>query len=101
MPNYIPTSLNAPRLAARAALAESITRNNALLRKHTFEDREDGLASCTVCGGGESSLPTDCPGRRMTADEMDAVSAGRIQFKSGKMGRVIRERKLCARHTAN
>lgn len=85
MPNHIPAYLNAPRLAARAALAESIARNNALLcRKHTLEDREDGLASCLVCGGGESSLPTHCPGRRMTADEQDAVSAGRLQFKCGR-----------------
>ena len=25
-----------------------------------------GLAHCTVCGGAEGSLPTDCPGEQMT-----------------------------------
>ena len=50
------------------------------MTKHVYEDREDGLASCTVCGGGEGSLPRDCPGVRMTADENDAVYARTLDF---------------------
>lgn len=29
-------------------------------------------------------MPTDCPGRRMTADEQDEVYAERLDFKRGK-----------------
>ena len=49
-------------------------------KKHTYADREDGLAQCTVCGGGEGSLPIECPDARMTADENDAVYAGRLEY---------------------
>lgn len=52
--------------------------------KHDLEDREDGLASCRVCRGGESSLPTHCPGRPMDAEEQDRVSAGTLDFRDGK-----------------
>lgn len=45
---------------------------------------EGGLALCTVCGGAEASLPTFCPGRRMTAEELDHVDAGNIDFKDGQ-----------------
>lgn len=41
----------------------------------------NGLSSCTTCGGGEGSLPTDCPGRRMTCEEADAVYAGTLDFR--------------------
>ncbi len=42
-----------------------------------------GLALCNVCGGAEASMPTDCPGRRLTADELDAIQDGTINFKDG------------------
>lgn len=45
---------------------------------------DGGLASCTVCGGGEASLPTDCPGRKMTREEADAVMDGGLDFVGGK-----------------
>jgi hypothetical protein len=48
--------------------------------QHKLHDREDGLAHCMVCGGAESSLPTKCPGRRMTAQEEDMVSDGKWDF---------------------
>lgn len=54
---------------------------------HVYYDREDGLAHCKVCGGGEGSLPTVCPGRVMTADEADAVYAGTIDFRPEKVQR--------------
>lgn len=52
-------------------------------RAHKLENREDGLAYCGVCHGGESSLPSECPGVRMTLTEQDAVSNGELDFKEG------------------
>ena len=42
------------------------------------------LASCDTCGGAEAALPTDCPGKRMDGDTLDAVQAGDIDYKDGK-----------------
>lgn len=42
-----------------------------------------GLALCTVCGGGEGSLPDHCPGGPMTNEQSDAVYAGRLNFRNG------------------
>lgn len=42
---------------------------------------DGALASCTVCGGAEGSLPTDCPGHRMTAQQMEAVYAAALDFR--------------------
>lgn len=41
------------------------------------------LASCTVCGGAEASMPTDCPGIYMTGLQMDAVQAGQLDYYEG------------------
>lgn len=43
-----------------------------------------GLALCEVCRGAEASLPSECPGRKMTAVEEDHVQAGNIDFKNGQ-----------------
>lgn len=43
-----------------------------------------GLALCTVCGGAEASLPTDCPGVRMGEDRAAEVQAGRLDFVRGE-----------------
>lgn len=51
--------------------------------KHDYHDREDDLSHCKVCNGAEGSLTSDCPQRRMTADEQDAVYAGDLDFKDG------------------
>lgn len=37
---------------------------------------EGNLTLCLTCGGAESSLPTDCPGRMMTDEEADLVADG-------------------------
>ena len=50
---------------------------------HDYHDREDDLLHCKVCNGGEGSLPTDCPGQRMTAEQDDAVMAGQLDHKNG------------------
>lgn len=44
---------------------------------------EGGLFSCTRCGGGEGSLPSDCPGERMDYDLENAVYDGRMNFIRG------------------
>jgi len=51
--------------------------------QHIFYDREDGLQHCKVCNGGEGSLPTDCPGTKMTAWQDEAVYAGSLNFAGG------------------
>lgn len=50
---------------------------------HLYEDREDGLGNCLVCGGAECSMPTDCPGERITPDQADAICDGTTDYWSG------------------
>lgn len=45
---------------------------------------DGGLEVCSVCGGAEGALPTECPGTRMNADLQDRVYAGLADFKDGK-----------------
>lgn len=47
-------------------------------------DRLEGCAACHVCRGFEGSLPTECPGRRMTSGEQERVYAGVLDFKNGQ-----------------
>lgn len=39
-----------------------------------------GLAWCTVCGGAEASMPTECPGVKMTQYQQDLVQAGVLDY---------------------
>lgn len=41
---------------------------------------EGGLSSCIVCDGTEGSLPSECPGRKMTEEEQDAVYKGILNY---------------------
>lgn len=58
---------------------------------HTCEDKEclgcnycrGGLAFCRVCKGAEASLPTDCPGRRLTEVEEQRITEGSMDFVEG------------------
>ncbi|MEU4332356.1 hypothetical protein [Nonomuraea dietziae] len=45
---------------------------------------DGGLWGCTICGGLEGSMPSTCPGQRMTADQSDAVYGGRLDFRDGQ-----------------
>jgi len=45
---------------------------------------EGGLGLCTVCGGAEGSMPTSCPGIRMTGTQADAVFAGTMDYVGGR-----------------
>lgn len=44
---------------------------------------DGGLGSCTVCGGFEGSLTTICPGVALTAEQLEAVYANKIDFGRG------------------
>lgn len=52
--------------------------------KHDFHERDDGLAHCKVCGGAEASLPTECPGVRMTESQQDLVQWGDLDYSLGR-----------------
>lgn len=43
-----------------------------------------GLFQCTRCNGAEGSLPFECPGAQMTADQADEVYARRLDFVDGQ-----------------
>lgn len=45
---------------------------------------DGGLAICRTCGGAEGSLPTHCPGVRMTSYAEDQVYTGRLNFREGQ-----------------
>lgn len=52
--------------------------------QHNLHDREDGLAHCKICGGAESSLPKDCPGRKLSEMEEDQITNRQLNFISGQ-----------------
>jgi hypothetical protein len=60
---------------------------------------DGGLSLCTVCGGAEGSMPTDCPGHRMQAEVSDAVYAGEVDYdrRDGWVQRDVRTYKRGAR----
>lgn len=45
---------------------------------------DGGLLLCTICNAAERELPTDCPGRAMTKDELEAVGDGKIDYKDDR-----------------
>lgn len=50
---------------------------------------DGGLGICKVCGGAEGSLPTECPGEKMSQQQDHSVFIGIIDFKGGEwVGRV-------------
>ena len=44
---------------------------------------EGGLALCTVCGGLEGALTSECSGQRLTGEEGEAVYAGTLDYRQG------------------
>ncbi len=44
---------------------------------------DGGLALCMVCGGAEGSLPTECPGIRMTNQQEEEVYKKELDFVDG------------------
>ena len=59
-----------------------ITHENC--QKPHCEICDGGLSVCAVCGGGEGSLPSECPGQKMTSEQDNAVYAGDLDFKCGE-----------------
>lgn len=45
---------------------------------------DGGLASCEICKGAESTLPTECPGEAMTEKQYRRVGAGVLDFWQGR-----------------
>lgn len=58
-----------------------------------------GLFSCDVCGSAEGATTTDCPGERMTPEQMDAVYAGTLDFReaAGWVEKASRHSPSCRR----
>lgn len=40
----------------------------------------DTLGGCLVCQAWEGEMPQDCPGRKMTTEEKEAVMCGELDF---------------------
>jgi hypothetical protein len=49
---------------------------------HAF-NRKAAWLLCTKCGGSERSLPTDCPGYRLSYEELQHVLVGKTDFRKG------------------
>ena len=45
---------------------------------------DGGLFACTVCGGFEGTLTTECCGHKLHQAVLDAVYAGKIDYKNGR-----------------
>jgi len=43
-----------------------------------------GLGLCTVCGGAEGEMPTDCPGRTLSEIERASIMRGDSDFRNGQ-----------------
>lgn len=48
-------------------------------------DPDSELSHCVICNGAEGSLPTRCPGRRLSPEDSDAIYAGQLDFDRGPM----------------
>ena len=44
---------------------------------------EGGLASCTVCGCAEGSLPSECPGKRVSEGDQERIYARKLDYRYG------------------
>lgn len=47
---------------------------------------DGGLFACPNCGSFEGATTTFCPGEKMTAEQRDAVYAGRLDFRPAEGG---------------
>ena len=62
---------------------------------------DGGLAFCTVCHGAEGSMPTDCPGRPMTEEQVALVMSGAIDYRVSQGGWTTwtRDREMAVRRS--
>lgn len=80
--------LGHPSAKAAAAAQATATGGDPFLagimaREHVWEKREDDLASCSVCKGGEGTLPSECPGAPMDEATQAAVYSGARDYRNG------------------
>jgi predicted metal-binding protein len=52
------------------------------MRPHIFNEHEN-LALCLVCGGAEGTLTTECFGRLLLEEKLDAIYFGGLDFIGG------------------
>lgn len=45
---------------------------------------DGGLGYCTVCGGFEGTLPTECPGVEMDQEIQDRIYNSLLDFRDGR-----------------
>lgn len=45
---------------------------------------DGGLFACRACGSAEGATTTHCPGQPMSAEQVDAVYAGWLDFRYGE-----------------
>lgn len=58
-----------------------VSSEGPLMKKpHDFQDREDGLDHCKVCGGAEGDLTSDCPGYLVSEETQREIYMGRVDF---------------------
>jgi len=86
---------------AETAMAETEEADPPTIRQHTYhrcpggdgcpnnDGRscvycDGGLASCTVCGGAEGTLPSECPGKLLDEKQEKLIYAGKLDFRDGR-----------------
>ena len=52
---------------------------------HALEEQRQ---RCTVCGGAEGTMTTECPGERLSREEEDMIWAGVLDFRAGTWERL-------------
>ncbi len=72
----------------RLALAEEQACNYQGVHHLVPVPMHEGLVQCLICHGWEGSLATECPGRKMTYNEGEAVFGGMIDFRNGQWVRL-------------
>lgn len=45
---------------------------------------DGGLGHCTVCDGFEGSLPTHCPGQKISEPDQQLIYKGTLDFRNGR-----------------
>lgn len=45
---------------------------------------DGGLSNCLVCCGAEGSLPTECPGEKMSFERQEMVYKEQLDFRGGE-----------------
>lgn len=87
----LPAGVEGNAAAAKVTLEESGHVAYVCDRNHddggwTCQFCAGGLFACDRCGSFEGATTTRCPGRKMTAEQHDAVYAGRLDYRQTAVG---------------